>query len=321
MINKDIAIKAKGLKKTFGSKNAVAGIDLEIKRGEIYGFLGPNGAGKSTTVKMLITLLAPSKGDAWINGKSIVSEPEDVRLEIGAALQEASLDLNQTGSEILRLQGRLYGLNKKEIEQRLTDLRSLINIGADLDKRIKTYSGGMKRRVDLAAALVHNPNILFLDEPTTGLDPVSRASVWEEIKRLNKELGMTIFLTTQYLEEADVLADRIGIISAGKLVAEDTPAALKKRIGNDVIVVIVDKPDLLDKKKFKDIKGVKAVDLDQKELHITTQDGGKVIASVVEQLNASGVAIKELSVRSATLDDVFLEVTGNRIKQDEGEKQ
>lgn len=208
----EFAIKAKKLTKTFGDKKAVQGVSFDIKQGEIYGFLGPNGAGKSTTIRMLVTLVQPTSGDAWIAGKSVTHDENAVRLRIGVALQDAALDESQKGLEFLRLQAQLYGLRGKDVEQRLSELTKLVDIGEALNKPIKTYSGGMKRRLDLAAALVHNPDVLFLDEPTTGLDPVSRARVWEEIRRLNKELGMTIFLTTQYLEEADQLCDRIGVL-------------------------------------------------------------------------------------------------------------
>src|SRR5207302_6109028 len=208
--------------------------------GEIYGFLGPNGAGKSTTVRMLCTLLAPTAGRAVVAGYDVATEPGHVRLRSGVALQEAALDPKQTGEELLRLQGRLYGLSRGEIEQRLAELTELVDIGDALRRPISTYSGGMRRRLDLAAALVHNPDVLFLDEPTTGLDPASRMRVWEEVRRLNAELGMTIFLTTQYLEEADELAHRVGIINAGRIVAEGTPPDLKRSVGNDLIVARIE---------------------------------------------------------------------------------
>ena len=234
------AISAEGLVRQFDGLTAVDEINLAIGRGEIYGFLGPNGAGKSTTVRVLCTLLSPSAGTATVAGYDVATQPDKVRLRIGVALQEAALDPKQTGIELLRLQGRLYGLSRAEIDGRLADLGRLIDIGDALVRPISTYSGGMKRRLDLAAALVHNPEVLFLDEPTTGLDPVSRARMWDEVRRLNRELEMTIFLTTQYLEEADELADRVGIINDGRLVAEGTPAELKRSVGQDVIVARID---------------------------------------------------------------------------------
>ena len=222
------AVLTTGLVRRFGSLTAVDGLNLEIRRGEIYGFLGPNGAGKSTLLRVLCTLLRPSAGRAVVAGYDVVDQPQEVRFRIGVALQEAALDDRQSGRELLSLQGRLYGLRSSEIRIRLNDVLDLVDIGDAIDRRIGTYSGGMKRRLDLAAALMHNPEVLFLDEPTTGLDPTSRASVWSEVRRLNAELGMTIFLTTQYLEEADELADRVGIISRGRLVAEGPPDVLKR---------------------------------------------------------------------------------------------
>src|SRR5438445_7373429 len=234
------AISAEGLVREFNGLTAVDHLDLDVGRGEIYGFLGPNGAGKSTTVRVLCTLLSPTAGRAVVAGYDVATQPGKVRLRIGVALQEAALDPKQTGIELLRLQGRLYGLSGREIAGRLADLGRLIDIGDALERPIGTYSGGMKRRLDLAAALVHNPEVLFLDEPTTGLDPVSRARMWEAGRRLNRELDMTIFLTTQYLEEADELAARVGIINDGRLVAEGTPDALKRGVGSDVIVAHFD---------------------------------------------------------------------------------
>ena len=223
------AVLTRDLVRRFGSLNAVDGIDLSVRRGEIYGFLGPNGAGKSTAVRMLCTLLRPHEGVAFVAGHDVARHPKDVRLRIGVALQETALDDRQTGRELLQLQGRLYGHDGgPEIKQRMTAVLDLVDIGEGIDRRIGTYSGGMKRRLDLAAALIHHPQVLFLDEPTTGLDPMSRANVWAEIRRLNAELGMTIFLTTQYLDEADALADRVGIIDRGRVAAEGTPEELKR---------------------------------------------------------------------------------------------
>ncbi len=209
------AIVTEDIARQFGDFWAVAGVDLEIAAGEIYGFLGPNGAGKSTLVRMLCTLMRPTRGRGLVAGHDVAREPELVRLRIGVALQDAALDDRQTGRELLDLQGRLYGLRRAERSVRVEQVLRLVDIGTAIDRQIKTYSGGMKRRLDLAAALIHDPDILFLDEPTTGLDPESRAAVWEEVRSLNEQHGTTIFLTTQYLEEADELADRVGIISRG----------------------------------------------------------------------------------------------------------
>ncbi len=307
------AIKAAGLVRRFGDFTAVDGVDLDVQAGEIYGFLGPNGAGKSTAVRMLCTLLAPNGGSATVAGFDVETEPEEVRFRIGVALQDAALDPQQTGMELLRLQGRLYGLNKGDVAARLDELSTLVDIGDALNRRIGTYSGGMKRRLDLAAALVHNPQVLFLDEPTTGLDPVSRLKVWEEVRRLNDNLGMTIFLTTQYLEEADELADRVGIIAAGKIVAEGTPEALKRSIGDDVIVVRIEGDATVAKAAVAVVDGVTSTELHGDELTVAAADGAAIVSPVAVALSASGVKVKELTLRTPTLDDVFLEITGNRI--------
>jgi len=314
MYSTDTAIKVENICKEFQGKPAVNSLSLEIKKGEIYAFLGPNGAGKSTTIKMLITLLKPDSGKVEILGEDIETQSSSIRLKIGVALQEASLDESQTGLEFLRLQGDLYGLTKSQIDQRIEDLIPLVDIGEALKKQIKTYSGGMKRRLDLAASIIHNPKILFLDEPTTGLDPISRNKVWAEINRLNKELGMTIFLTTQYLEEADQLANRVGIISGGKLVIEGTPKDLKASVGNDLIVVSVENINTESLEKLKQIPTVTKVYFKDQELIIATKSGSTTIGKVAVELNNLGVEIKELTLRTTTLDDVFLEVTGNRLK-------
>lgn len=307
------AIQATGLVRRFGSFTAVDGVDLSIRSGEIYGFLGPNGAGKSTTTRVLCTLLRPDGGSASVAGFDVATEPEAVRLRIGVALQDAALDPQQTGRELLRLQGRLYGLDRSDIDTRLAELAALVDLGDALDRRIATYSGGMRRRLDLAAALVHNPEVLFLDEPTTGLDPVSRAMVWEEVRRLNEELGMTIFLTTQYLEEADTLADRVGIISGGRLVAEDAPERLKRSIGDDVIIARIEGDPDAARRALADLVGVTSVEVHGDELTVASADGAAAISPVAVALSDGGIAVRELTLRTPTLDDVFLELTGNRI--------
>jgi ABC-2 type transport system ATP-binding protein len=224
------AVRAEGLVKHYGSRGgvveAVRGVDLEVRAGEIFGFLGPNGAGKSTTVRMLTTLLTITSGVARVAGADVAREPDEVRRRIGVALQEAGLDPRQSGRELLMLQGRLFGLSGREAAARTAELLALVELEEAADRRIKGYSGGMKRRLDLASALVHEPEVLFLDEPTTGLDPASRLTVWEEVRRINGR-GTTVFLTTQYLEEADQLCDRLAIIDDGRIVREGTPDELK----------------------------------------------------------------------------------------------
>jgi len=310
------SITTERLAREFTGTHAVDQVDLDIRKGEVYGFLGPNGAGKSTTVRMLCTLLAPSGGRAVVAGYDVVQQPDEVRLRIGVALQDVALDPKQTGVELLRLQGRLYGLTRAEVQRRVGELTELVDIGEALDRPIGTYSGGMKRRLDLAAALVHNPEVLFLDEPTTGLDPVSRTRVWEEVRRLNAELGMTIFLTTQYLEEADALADRVGIINQGRLVAEGTPADLKRSIGKDVIVARVEGDAGAARAAVAGLGGVHTVEAHGQDLVITADDGAATIGPVAVALHDGAIALRDLTLRTPTLDDVFLEVTGTRFRRD-----
>ena len=312
----EYAVQTRGIGRNFGDVKAVDAIDLNISKGEIYGFLGPNGAGKTTLVRILITLLMPTAGSATVAGFDVVSEANEVRLRIGAALQEAALDLKQTGRELLRLQGRLYGLNRRELDTRLDDLAGLVDIGDALDRFVGTYSGGMKRRLDLAASLIHNPEVLFLDEPTTGLDPISRARVWEEVQRINKELSVTIFLTTQYLEEADALADRVGIINQGMLMAEGTPDDLKRSLGNDVIIAQVDGQADAAKAAVGGLEGVVDVDSSGGEVIIQVVNGAAHISDVALALNAREVQVRELTLRTPTLDDVFLSVVGARMEQE-----
>jgi ABC-2 type transport system ATP-binding protein len=307
------AISVDGLVRRFDGVTAVDHVNLDVQRGEIYGFLGPNGAGKSTTVRILCTLLTPTEGRAVVAGHDVATEPGAVRLRIGVALQEAALDPKQTGLELLRLQGRLYGLSRSDIDRQVADLAQLVDIGAAMTRPIGTYSGGMRRRLDLAAALVHGPQVLFLDEPTTGLDPVSRARMWQEVRRLNREQDMTIFLTTQYLEEADELADRVGIIDGGRLVAEGTPEQLKRSVGNDLIVAQVDGQAEAFRAGVRTVPGVRGVEVRGAELWVSTADGAAVIGPVAVAL--SQVApVRNLTLRTTTLDDVFLELTGNHIR-------
>ena len=308
----ELAIDATGLERRFGSFVAVDNVDLAVRRGEIYGFLGPNGAGKSTTTRMLCTLTALNGGRATVAGYDVTRQPGQVRLRIGAALQSAALDIQQTGAELLRQQGRYYGLSRSDIDTRLAELRGLIDIGDALEQRIKTYSGGMKRRVDLAAALIHNPEVLFLDEPTTGLDPASRAKVWEEVQRLNHDLGMTIFLTTQYLEEADALADRVGIIDHGRIIAEGTPAELKRSIGADVVTVRVNNAAVA-ASTIAALPGVDSVEVRGDEILAATADGPANVSPIAVALAGADIRVRSLTLREPTLDDVFLTLTGQHL--------
>ena len=277
------AIVTEALGRTFGDTVALDGVDLAVTDGEIYGFLGPNGAGKSTLVRVLCTLLLPSTGRATVAGYDVANQSTAVRLAIGVALQDASLDPNQNGIELLRLQARLYGLTRAETDRRLAELGPLIDLGDALERRIGTYSGGMRRRLDLAAALVHNPRILFLDEPTTGLDPATRLRVWDEVRRLNRDDGITVFLTTQYLEEADELADRVGIIDHGRLISEGTPVEMKRSIGSDVIAARVDGDSTDACAAVERVAGVDQVDVHGEELTIRVHDGPAAVSPVARR--------------------------------------
>lgn len=308
------AIIAKDLSRRYGDEVAVAGVDLAVAEGEIYGFLGPNGAGKSTTVRMLCTLLSPSGGSASVAGLDIVDDAADVRLRIGVALQEAGLDEKQTGREILELQGRLYGMKGAILADRIAAVLAFVEIGDAIDRRVGTYSGGMKRRVDLAGALLHEPEVLFLDEPTTGLDPVSRVKVWDEVRRLNDDLGVTIFLTTQYLEEADMLADRVAIIDAGRIIAEGTPEELKRSVGNDVIVARIQGVTEEIRGAVLALDGVTDLTIGDNEVVVSAGDGAAVVNDLVIVLNENGLRAETLTLRTPTLDDVFLNATGHRIE-------
>ncbi len=290
------------------------GVDLSVGAGEIYGFLGPNGAGKSTTVRMLCTLLKPTEGQATVAGYDVVENPGEVRIRIGVAMQEAALDERQTGREILDLQARLYGLTAPDRAAAIARAVDLTGIGDAMDARAKTYSGGMKRRLDLAASLIHGPEVLFLDEPTTGLDPVSRAQVWDEVRRLNRELGVTVFLTTQYLEEADALADRVAIIDGGQIVEEGPPSDLKRAVGADVIVVGL-APDAIAAAAAvaEKVPDVDAVTRGRRGVTIATADGAAAVSSVAVALAEAGIEPQSLTVRTPSLDDVFLLATGYRM--------
>ena len=307
------AIEATGLHRDFGDVRAVKGVTLAVRQGEIYGFLGPNGAGKTTTLRILTTLLLPSSGSARVAGHDVVSDAINVRLKIGTALQDVGLDAKQTGLELLRLQGSLYGLSRRETNRRIEELEHLVDIGDAINRLIGTYSGGMKRRLDLAASLIHAPEALFLDEPTTGLDPISRSRVWEYVRAINKEMGVTIFLTTQYLEEADALAERVGIINHGELEAEGTPAELKRAVGADVIVANVTEPEQA-RAALGRVKSITQVDAYENELSISTTDGAALVSDVALALNQAGVSVNSLTLRTPTLDDVFLQVTGARLE-------
>ena len=309
------AIEAEGLVREFKKgPRAVDGIDLQVAPGEIYGFLGPNGAGKSTTVHMLTTLLPPTAGRARVAGYDIVSQGAQVRAAIGAALQEAALDPLLTGREHLRLQTALHGLAREARARKSQALLERVGLTQAADRKVGSYSGGMKRRLDLALALVHEPRILFLDEPTTGLDPQSRSALWVEVGRLAKEEGVTVFLTTQYLEEADVLADRVGIIDHGHIVAEGTPAALKAQIGRPSVEAVPADP--ADREaiartlaRFGDLEPGSP-----DGVTVRLAEGEEALADIVRALDADGIHVSHIQLHVPSLDDVFLAKTGRSLE-------
>jgi ABC-2 type transport system ATP-binding protein len=293
---------------------AVDAIDLEVAPGEIYGFLGPNGAGKSTTVLMLTTLLPPTSGCARVAGHDVVREGSRVRASIGAALQEAALDAILTGREHLKLQATLQGIPRAERSRRAGELLERVGLTEAADRRVGGYSGGMKRRLDLALALVHSPRILFLDEPTTGLDLQSRSALWEEVGRLAHDEGMTVFLTTQYLEEADALADRVGIIDRGKIVAEGTPTQLKEEIGSPSVEVAPADPGAGDA-LVELLAGFGAIARDGRgSITVQLPEGEAQLAQVFRVLDQADLHLASLQLHQPTLDDVFLAKTGRKLE-------
>jgi ABC-2 type transport system ATP-binding protein len=307
------SIEVEGLVREFKKgPRAVDGIDLQVAPGEIYGFLGPNGAGKSTTVLMLTTLLPPTAGTARVAGYDVVHEGPQVRAQIGAALQEAALDPFLTGREHLRLQGALQGLDTPERTRRGEELLARVGLSEAADRKVGGYSGGMRRRLDLALALVHRPRLLFLDEPTTGLDVQSRTAMWDEVARLAGDDGVTVFLTTQYLEEADTLADRVGIIDHGRLVAEGTPDALKAEIGRPSVEAIPEDE--------RQLEAVRAVLERFGERTLASRRGAAVrlrdadLPDVVRALDAEGLVVRHLQLHAPSLDDVFLAKTGRSLE-------
>jgi ABC-2 type transport system ATP-binding protein len=306
------AIVVEGLERAFEDVLAVQGVDLEVAEGEIYGFLGPNGAGKTTTVRMLTTLLLPTGGRASVAGHDVVREARAVRRAIGVALQEAALDPLMTGRELIRLQATLQGLPPAEGRRRADALLERVGLSEAADRRVGDYSGGMQRRLDLATALVHEPRVLFLDEPTTGLDPVSRKTIWAEVRALN-DAGTTVFLTTQYLEEADQLADRVGIIDSGRIVAEGTPASLKAQIGHPHIRLQLEEGSIADAERVCGGIGRLLPPVDGKTVMVEVPGGAAEIPRVVRALDEAGVEVGSLELVHPTLDDVFVATTGKHI--------
>ncbi len=315
-------IETRGLRKTFGSRGktveAVQGVDLRVEAGEIFGFLGPNGAGKTTTLRMLATLLPPTSGTAIVAGCDLLRDPQRVRERIGYVSQSGGADERSTGRENLELQARLYGSDKRTAAERAEAMISALDLSSFADRLVKTYSGGQRRRLDLGLGLVHQPRVVFLDEPSTGLDPQSRARLWDEIRRL-RETGMTMFLTTHYMDEADALCDRIGIIDCGRIVALGTPEQLKHEIAGDVVTIGLDgadgsasrATDLLEPLAF-----VRRIEPAERGLRLYVDRGEEALPVILRTLDGAGVPLLTLSLARPSLDDVFLEHTGRSLRED-----
>jgi ABC-2 type transport system ATP-binding protein len=305
-------IVAEGLVRTFGDITAVDGVDLTVEAGEIFGLLGPNGAGKSTTVRMLTTLLRPTSGTARVAGFDVVRQADKVRRSIGVALQDAAIDPLMTGMELLRLQAVLYGIAPARVRDRAGELLERVGLTAAADRRVGTYSGGMRRRLDLALSLIHQPTVLFLDEPTTGLDPMSRITLWEEVRRLNGE-GTTVLLTTQYLEEADQLADRVAIVDHGRIVRQGSPRDLKAAVGAPTLLLTVETRHLDHARQvlasFGDLRPTA-----EGTLGVGLASGAEAVPDVIRALDQQGIAVRHLELNAPSLDDVFAEATGHRLE-------
>lgn len=305
------------LTKEFNGLTAVDGINFSVKKGEIFGFLGPNGAGKTTTINMLITLLLPTKGTAIVNGFDIIESPDDVRRSIGIVPQDVVLESELSARENLEFHAALYEVSKEEMEKRIPVLLDLIELRGREDSKVKTFSGGMKRRLEVVKAFLHRPDIIFMDEPTQGLDPQSRRVVWDHISRLNKEEGVTIFLTTHYMEEADYLCDRIGIIDYGKILDLDSPSNLKDKIGKGELldIRVSDKADeFLDYMRGKCEFEVKTKDGNFLQIHTPKEE--VILPKIVRSAEKLGITIESLSVRKPTLEDVFIHYTGREIREE-----
>jgi len=314
MPNRNIVVE--NLVKRYGDFAAVNGVSFEVKSGEIFGFLGPNGAGKSTTVQILTTLRLPTTGRAIVGGYDVVSEATRVRNIAGVALQEIGLDPLMKSLELLTIQAQLFGFSRKDARVRAHELLKLVKLDDFTTRPVGKYSGGMRRRLDLALALVHEPDILFLDEPTTGLDPASRRDIWVEVRRLNRELGMTIFLTTQYLEEADELADRIAIIDRGQIVASGAPQELKSALGTESINVMFSTTEAADGAANELTGMADRIQTDKQTVRLYLNHAAAAVPAVVNRLQTANMTPVSLTLTQPTLDDVFLQVTGQRFENE-----
>jgi ABC-2 type transport system ATP-binding protein len=314
-------IHTRGLRRTFRGRRAtveaVAGVDLDVAAGQIFGFLGPNGAGKTTTLRMLSTLLPPTSGEARVAGCDLLREPARVRERIGYVSQQGSSFADVTGRSELVIQGRLYGMSAAEAERRAGQLIASLDLADCADRRTKTYSGGQKRRLDVGIGLMHLPELLFLDEPTTGLDPQSRARMWEEVRRL-RDTGTTVFLTTHYLEEADALCDRIAIIDHGRIVAEGSPEELKRQIAGDVIVVGADGAAERTAEVLRPQPWVRELSVEDAAVRLYVDRGETAMPQILRLLDGAGVTMTSLSLHRPSLDDVFLRQTGRSLRESAG---
>jgi len=313
-------IETRDLIRKFGEIVAVDGINLSVSEGEVFGFLGPNGAGKSTAIRMLTTLLYPTSGEIYVSGFNVVTEAADVRKIIGVALQDAAIDPLMTANELIRLQAVLHGISRTEAKKRGGELLERVGLSGAASRRVSTYSGGMRRRLDLALSLIHEPRILFLDEPTTGLDPTSREALWDEVKRLNTELGTTVFLTTQYLEEADQLAHEIAIIDAGRIVRQGIPKELKENISSPTLRVDVEEVDLMKAQVVLDSFGERRPSREGRAA-VGLDGGATRLAEVIRAFDEAGIPVEHLELDAPSLDDVFADATGRRLEGVEAENE
>lgn len=313
------SIETKSLTKSFGDETAVNDISLSVKDGEIFGFLGPNGAGKSTTIMILTTLLKPTSGQALISGFDVTTNAKLVRQNIGYVQQETTVDEYLTGRENLLLQAKLNHIQKDKIDKRIDEILTLIELTDKQDKTVVTYSGGMRKRLDIAGGLLHRPKVLFLDEPTVGLDIQTRRKIWQYIKKIHDEFKMTIFLTTHYMEEADQLCDRIGIIDDGKIQVIDSPENLKKAMGNEVISIIFEEGENRDSflSELEKIEFVNKINKDGSKLTLFASNGTEVIPKIFQISSKLNIKITSISLTQPTLDDVFISYTGHEIRDDD----
>jgi ABC-2 type transport system ATP-binding protein len=311
-------IETKNLSKKFDDFTAVDDVSFSVETGEIFGFLGPNGAGKTTTIKMLTTLLRPTKGNATIAGYDIIKQRDKVRKSLGVVFQEPALDTELTGKENLDYHARMYGIGRDKRKKRIEEVLDLVDLTDKQDQLVKTYSGGMKRRLEIARGLMHNPKVLFLDEPTLGLDAQTRRAIWAYIRKMNKEHQTTIFLTTHYMDEADFLCDRVAIIDKGKILVLDTIHTLKNLVGNDIIT-LSSSDNMKLTEHLVSQQWVKNNEAHDDSLVLGVEKGDEKIPLVIELAQAQGIQVRSVSVRKPTLDDVFLHYTGRSIRQNTGE--